>query len=85
MRLVGWPSQWTEEDGIQPVDLQEVGIHASAKELRELAELFLAAANNADSNLVNAEITEFNADFPDPKPASGLPLKVTAVIEDTKP
>lgn len=33
MRIVGWPSVWKEEEGLLPVDVQDIDIHLSTEEL----------------------------------------------------
>jgi hypothetical protein len=74
MRLVGWPTEWNPEEGLLPVEIQDVNFYASAEELKQLASLFLAAAAQADGSAVS---NEFSDSKPNPKTGIGVTIHVT--------
>ena len=54
MRLVGLPNSWNPDEGLIPLDLQDIDIHATRDELRVLANFFAAAsqlANDAENSI----------------------------------
>jgi len=61
MRLVGLPSSWNAGEGLVPLEIQDIGIHATKDELRALAEFFASVSHHANG-------TEESIDFGDSKP-----------------
>ncbi len=45
MRLVGWPTGYSEEEGLLPIDLQDIDFHGTPEELRALADFLKRAAD----------------------------------------
>ena len=74
MRLVGWPTKWDPEEGLLPVEIQDVDIHASVEELKQLAALFSAAATKASGSELS---DDFGDSKPDPKTGIGFTVHVT--------
>ncbi len=64
MRLVGLPTEWNPDEGLIPIDVQDVDIHATPEELQRLADFFSAAATSA----ATSNSSEFSLEFSDSKP-----------------
>ena len=47
MRIVGWPTVWKEEEGLLPVEVQDIDIHLNTEELTQLVTYLIAASKNA--------------------------------------
>ena len=77
MRLVGLPTEWKPDEGLFPVDVQDVDIHATPDELQRLADLFCAAATSA----ATSNSSEFSLEFADSKPDAQTGMWVTIHVE----
>lgn len=75
MRLVAWPSTWDKNEGLLPVETQEIDFHANAIELRGLAKFFAEAADRVEKK--ELEAFELNVDFADSKTKVTTPICVT--------
>jgi hypothetical protein len=78
MRLIGWPTNWSPDEGLLPVEIQDVDVHASVEELKQLAALFSAAAAAATGS-------ELSDDFGDSKPNAETGIGVTVHVIDRNP
>lgn len=76
MRLVGLPTEWKLEEGLLPLDVQDVDIHATPDELQRLADFFGAAAASA----ATAESSELSLEFADSKPDAQTGIWVTVHV-----
>ena len=74
MRIVGWPTVWKEEEGLFPVEVQDIDIHLNTEELTQLATFLIAASKNASPS--NPQ--ELSIDFADSKenPKTGITVTV---------
>ena len=43
MRMVAWPSSWKEDEGLLPVEVQEIDLMGTPEEIRSIS-MFLAEA-----------------------------------------
>jgi len=77
MRLVGLPTEWNPDEGLIPVDVQDVDIHATTEELQRLADFFGAAAASA----ATADSSKFSLEFADSKPDAQTGIWVTLHVE----
>jgi hypothetical protein len=81
MRLVGWPEEWNSEEGITPIHLSDIDLHASPEELRALARFFEKAANKVEVATRSKAAATVEITFPNPNPRAGIPLTVSVVHE----
>ncbi len=79
MRLSGYPSSWTPEEGLVPVDVQDIDVHASPEELRALSKFFAEAAIAMELALSEKRDFRRSIDFPDDKPNPQTPICVDVV------
>ncbi len=63
MRLIGWPTNYTEDKGLTPIYLQDVDIYASADELRSLASFLMDAAAQLEQAQLNSQELNIGIDF----------------------
>ncbi|WP_028451702.1 hypothetical protein [Chitinilyticum aquatile] len=63
MRIVGWSSDFFQEEGLQPIDLTDVDFHATSAELRSMAAFLLDAANRLDQAFVDGSELNIGIDF----------------------
>lgn len=68
MRLVGWPTKYSEEEGLLPIDLQDVDFHGTPEELRALAEFLEKAADKLAEAEKAKQDLNVGIDFGDSKP-----------------
>jgi hypothetical protein len=81
MHLVGWPEEWNNKEGLTPVYLSDIDLHASPEELRALAKFFEKAANKVEVAIRSREEARVEITFPNPNPRPGIPLVVSVVHE----
>ena len=79
MRIVGWMENWDKETGLEPAYLSDIDFHASAEELRALAQFFQAAAEEVANAMEKQTQSQVEITFPNPDPGSGLPLTVSVI------
>ena len=79
MRLTGWPTNWNREEGLLPVDIQDVDIHGTPEELRVLAEFLVRAADAASRARAEGREYRNGLDFPDEKPNPATPICIEVV------
>lgn len=74
MRIVGWPSEWKEEEGLLPIEVQDIDLHLSNEELAKLANFLLAASQSTTTSTPQ----ELSIDFGDSKenPKTGISVTV---------
>ncbi len=72
MRLICLPSSWNAQEGLIPVELQDIDIHATKAELRALI-TFLASV---------AEQAKISIDFGDSKPDAQTGIWINVQISD---
>ena len=65
MRVTGYPTEWDEADGLQPIEIQDVVISASPGELRALANLLTSVASQLEAPGFSSQSIE----LPDSKPS----------------
>jgi hypothetical protein len=49
MEIVGYPTKWNELEGLQPIDLQDIQIQATERELKILADFFRRCAEELEN------------------------------------
>ena len=76
MRIYGYQSYWNEEEGVVPIDLQDVSFYASADELQRLSELFKDAAVRARE----LETIDLSASFDDSKPNAQTEIGISVYL-----
>ncbi len=79
MRLSGYPSSWSPEEGLVPVDVQDIDVYASPEELRSLSKFFAEAANAMELALAEKRDFRRSIDFRDDKPNPQTPICVDVV------
>ena len=67
MRINGYPTEWNEEEGLLPIELQDVVFSANAEELRKLAAFFKEIASEAESPKEVRQSIVFGDSKPNPK------------------
>jgi len=74
MRIIGLPTTWSEEDGLQPIDVQDIDVIVTSSELDALANFFVRAAKT----LRESGPAEASKEFLDSKlnPKTGIWLNV---------
>ena len=75
MRLIACSSRSDQGGAILPVEAQEIDVHASPLELKEMADFFSAAAARALQN--EQETFEQAMDFADSKDPNTTPISFT--------
>lgn len=78
MRIYGYQSDWDEEKGVVPIDLQDVSFYASADELQRLSELFKNAAMRARE----LKTIDLSANFDDSKPNAKTEIGISVHLGD---
>jgi hypothetical protein len=67
MRFVGWPTKFNTEDGLVPIDVQDIDLYASANEIRTLASFLMGAADQLEHAELKNEELNVGIDFGDSK------------------
>jgi hypothetical protein len=78
MRIVGYPTEWNEREGLQPIDIQDIQIHASIDELNELSTFLKECAENFKGGKSEAVSIELSDSKPNPKTG----ISITVDIND---
>lgn len=78
MRIVGWPSNFDKEEGLSPIDLQDVDFLANPDELRALAKFLEQAADKVSQASQENKKLNIGIDFSDSKtnPQTGIWINV---------
>lgn len=79
MRISGYPSSWSPEEGLVPVDVQDIDVRASPEELRILSKFFAESANAMELALSEKRDFRRSIDFRDDKPNPQTPICVDVV------
>ncbi len=74
MRVIALPTTWSEEEGLQPIDVQDIDVIVTSSELEALADFFGRAAKT----LRESGLAEASKEFGDskPNPQTGIWLNV---------
>jgi hypothetical protein len=83
MRVNGYLTSWSSEEGLTPVDVQDIEFFATPEELRLLAKFFAEAADEMESALSEKHDFRRSIDFPDDKPNPQTPICVDVVAYAT--
>lgn len=67
MELTGYPAESNEEEGLVPIDIQDLQIKASPKELNQLAQFLIECSKKIDQNTFDDESIELKDSKPNPK------------------
>ncbi|WP_435442536.1 hypothetical protein [Variovorax sp. GB4P3] len=73
MRIVALPTAWNKEEGLVPMDAQDIDLYATATELDALAGFFACAAKA----LRETGRCDVSLDFADSKPDAQTGILVT--------
>ncbi len=77
MRVTGYATNWNADEGLMPIDIQDLIIEGTSDELKALSAFVARAAEAAqESRAGNAEFRE-TIDFPDDKPDPKTPICIT--------
>lgn len=79
MKLVGWPSYWNKEDGISPVDIQEIDFQGSPEELTQISNFLIDAAFKLSHAIDNKKSLDLELQLSDSKNKSQLPISISVV------
>ena len=76
MKLVGYPTEWNEEEGLLPIDVQDVQFIASVEELNLLSDFFKECAELQARGNLEPQSIELGDSKPSPK--TGISIIVMA-------
>ncbi|MCW8857451.1 MAG: hypothetical protein OQJ95_08820 [Kangiella sp.] len=76
MELIGYPAEFNEEEGLVPIDIQDLQIKASPKELNRLAQFLIECSKQIELNTFDNESIELIDSKPNPK--TGIWVQVLA-------
>ncbi|HEY9031297.1 MAG TPA: hypothetical protein VIM93_08040 [Kangiella sp.] len=76
MELIGYPTEFNEEEGLVPIDIQDLQIKASPKELNQLAAFLIKCSKQLERNTFDDESIELIDSKPNPK--TGIWIQVLA-------
>lgn len=81
MRLTGWATTYSADDGLLPTELQDLDLRASSDELRKLARFLAQAADQLDVAMANKSSLNLGIDFSDDKPNAQTGIWVNVIHE----
>lgn len=79
MRLVAWPSTWKEEEGLLPIDVQEIDLIGTPDEIRSIAAFLVDAASQLEASSADCDAFEIGIDLGDSKPNPQTAVYVNVV------
>lgn len=79
MRLIGWPTLFDKEQGLLPIDLQDVDVVATSEELRVLAKFLEQAADKISQTKQGDVVKSIGIDFSDSKENSQTAIWINVV------
>ena len=74
MKIIGYPTEWNEEEGLLPIEIQDIQIYANEKELKQIAALFDQSAKEYKIN--NKQSLELKDSKTNPK--TGINIMVVS-------
>ena len=79
MKLVGWPSYWKKEEGIIPLDIQEIDFQGSPEELIEISNFLRVAADQLSVSIDSQRDLDIDLQLSDSKDEVKLPISISVV------
>lgn len=58
MELIGYPTEFNEDEGLIPIDIQDLQIKATSEELNKLANFLIECSNQIKRNTFDDESIE---------------------------
>ncbi|MBD3652761.1 hypothetical protein [Kangiella sp.] len=80
MELIGYPTEFNEDEGLIPIDIQDLQIKATSEELNKLANFLIECSNQIERNTFDDESIELIDSKPNPK--TGIWVQVLAEREE---
>jgi len=77
MRVIALPTTWSEEEGLQPIDVQDIDVIVTSSELDALAGFFARAAKTLRESGPAEASKEFSDSKPNPQTGIWLNIKVS--------